>query len=280
MRKAEYKSHYKMVSCLVALTMGSMLASAAMAAGGAGRLPDGGVHKSHADEIDTLYAIPDVVQASQVNEDTVGLIFSPDDLFESAVRNLDAEIEAHKGPRLIPILGKNHVQNVYDLLYLKNVDVALIHSDAIEYVKRIGNFPTVSNVIKALVNVHQDKFEILGGKGIQSVEDLEGKKVAMGYYTSGEYITGTVVMDMLDINVEIVTGPVSESLELLEAGEIAGMVYLLHDEEEGAHGDHEEDVRWSRRCVSYCASQERASGRRVFFDRGNCGKSAFADRRR
>jgi len=241
MRKAENTSRYKMIYCLVALAMGSTLASAAMAAGGEGRLPDGGVHESHADEIDALYAIPDVVKASQVNEDTVGLIFSPDDIFESAVRNLDAEIEAHKGPRLIPILGKNHVQNVYDLLYLKNVDVALIHSDAIEYVKRIGNFPTVGNVIKALVNIHQGKIVILGGKGIQSVEDLEGKKVAMGYYTSGAFITGSVIMDMLDINVESVFGSVAESLEKLESGEIAGMIYLLHDEEEGAHGDHDDD---------------------------------------
>lgn len=237
MAKVVYKSSLKKVTGLVAAVLGSTFAIASFAASVDGRVPDGGVHESHDSEIEQLYAIPDVVQASQVNEDTVGLIFSPDDLFESAVRNVDAEVSAHEGPRIIPILGKNHVQNVYDLLYLKNVDVALIHSDAIEYVKRIGNFPTVSNVVKSLVNIHRDKVLILAGKGIESVSDLEGKKVAMGYYTSGAYITGTVIMDILDVNVETVSANAAEALEQLSKGEIDAMVYLLHEED---HDDEDE----------------------------------------
>ena len=224
-------------SGLIAICLGVVLVSAGHAYENAA-LPDGGVHSSHAEEIDDLFYIPDVEEASLVNNDTVGIVFSPDDLFESAVRNLEAEISAHQGPRLVPVLGKNNVQNVYDLLYLKGVDVALVRTDAIEYVKRRGNFPAVGNAIKSLASVDGDKIVILANKDIKTVDDLDGKSVAMSYYTSGEYITGTVVMDVLGLQVEPVFAKTVAGLAKLRSGEVSALLFLLHTDENAGNPGH------------------------------------------
>jgi len=176
--------------------------------------------------------IPDVEEASQVNNNTIGLVFSADELFNEAINDLDREVDAHANIRLVPVLGKNDVQNVFDLLYLRGVDGAVFRADALEYVKRRGNFPTVGNVVNAMVAIHRDKILVIGNKEINSFPDLDGKKVAVGAYASGEFITGTVLSDLYDITIEPVHASIDESLELLSNGEVAAMVFLLTSEAE------------------------------------------------
>ena len=203
----------------------------------AGASPRDSLPPAHEEQADVIYRIPNVLEASRVNDDTVGVVFSDDDLFGAAVRNLDAEITAHDGPRLVLILGKNSVQSVYDLLYLNNVDIALTRSDAIEYVKRIGNFPAVTNVVQNILDVRREKILILTGPDVESVADLDGTKVSMGHYASGAYITGTVIADILGIDVEPVFSAPEEGLGQLRSGEVSAFVYLLqgdvHEESPG-----------------------------------------------
>lgn len=176
--------------------------------------------------------IPDVEQASQVNDNTVGLVFSADELFNAALQDLDHEVQEHAEIRLVPILGKNDVQNVYDLLFLQGVDGAVFRTDAIEYVKRRGNFPTVGNVVNAMVKIHTDKIVVLANKSILSITDLDGEKVSLGAYASGEYVTGTVLSDAYGISFEPVYSSTLEGLEKLRTGEVSALIYLLSEDGE------------------------------------------------
>ncbi len=183
----------------------------------------------HGEGLGTANIIPNVEQASQVNDNTVGLVFSADELFNSALRELDREVQEHAQVRLVPILGKNDVQNVYDLLFLQGVDGAVFRTDAIEYVKRRGNFPTVGNVVNAMLKIHTDKIVVLANKSIRSVTDLDGEKVGLGPYASGEYVTGTVLADAYGITFDPVYSSTREGLEKLESGEVSALVYLISE---------------------------------------------------
>jgi hypothetical protein len=185
--------------------------------------------------------IPDVEQASQVNESTIGLVFSNNELMDSAIRELDSEVKLHAGIRLVPIMGRDDVQNVYDLLFLKGVDAAIVRSDALEYVRRRGNFPTVGNVVNAMLAVHEDKILILANKDINSINDLNGKKVVVGEYASGEYITANVLSDILGLTPELVYAEIPDGLELLKNGEASAVIFLL-TAEHAEHADEEDHV--------------------------------------
>ncbi len=182
--------------------------------------------------VEAVNIIPDVEQASQVNENTVGLVFSADELFNAALRDLDREVHEHTDVRLVPILGKNDVQNVYDLLFLQGVDGAVFRADAIEYVKRRGNFPTVGNVVNAMLKIHTDKIVVLANQSIQSITDLDGEKVSLSEYASGAYITGTVLSDAYGISFEPVYSSTQEGLEKLRSGEVAALIYLSSENSE------------------------------------------------
>lgn len=189
------------------------------------------------DREDSVNLIPDVEQASKVNDSTIGLVFTNNELIDTAIRELDSELKVHAGIRMVPILGRDDVQNVYDLLFLKGVDAAIVRSDALEYVRRRGNFPTVGNVVNAMLTIHEDKILILANKGIKSVDDLSGKKVVVGRYASGEYITTNVISDILGITPEFIYSEIPDGLEQLKSGEASALVFLLTEE----HAEHEEE---------------------------------------
>lgn len=186
--------------------------------------------------------IPDVEQASKVNDNTVGLVFSTGELIDQAVQELDLEVKEHAGIRLVPVLGRNDVQNVYDLLFLKGVDAAIVRTDALEYVRRRGNFPTVGNVVNAMLAIHQDKLLVLANKNIASIDELDGKKMVVGNYASGEYITASVLADILDIEPELVFTDIPDGLQQLESGEVSAVLFHYSaqggaDKSSGAHTD-------------------------------------------
>lgn len=176
---------------------------------------------------DSGISIPTQEEAASVNENTIGVVFTHEELFHQLVHNMEDELEPSTGLRIVPIMGKNHVQSIYDLLYLKGVDLALVRADAIEYVRTEGGVPQVLRSIKNIAKVSDEKIVIIANKQIGSVDELEGQTVSRGLDGSGEYVTGTIAFSTLGIQPDFVEMNNTEAIEKLRSGELAAMVYLL-----------------------------------------------------
>jgi len=176
---------------------------------------------------DSSIAIPTLEDAANVNKNSVGIVFTHEELYHQAVHNMEAELEPDSGLRIVPIMGKNHVQSIYDLLYLKGVDFALVRADAVEYVKRYGNFPSVQNVVRNFTKISDEKIVIIANKDIESVEDLNGKTISLGPAGSGEFVTGTILLDSLGIEAKAIEMENSAAAKQMKSGKLAAMVYLL-----------------------------------------------------
>lgn len=176
---------------------------------------------------DSGISIPTRQAAAKVNEDTIGVVFTHEELFHQLVHNLERELEQDSGLRIVPIMGKNHVQSIYDLLYLKGVDLALVRADAIEFVKRESDYPGIQRVIKSVAKVSEEKIVIISRKDYQSLEDLAGQVVGFGLPGSGEYVTGTIAFGALEIVPEHLETDNKTAIEKVKSGELAAMVYLL-----------------------------------------------------
>jgi len=79
-------------------------------------------------------------EASRVNETTVGVIYSREALYAKLVEDMERGLEPDNNLRIIPLVGKNQVQNIYDLLYLNGADLAIIRSDSVEYIHRFSEY--------------------------------------------------------------------------------------------------------------------------------------------
>ena len=177
--------------------------------------------------------LPTVSEARGVNERTVGVVFH----YENSYRQLLADItkameESDAGVRMVPMIGGSHVQTVYDMLYLDGVDLGITHSDVVEFMARVQDYGRGYAHIRNLAEIATEKVAIIAGEGIESIEDLAGKKVNVRYPGSGADVTGTIVFDILGIEVEKTRFDKVEALEKIRSGEIAATVYLIEEPEE------------------------------------------------
>jgi len=174
-------------------------------------------------------SIPTRAEAQRVNDNKVGVVFTHEELFHQLVHNMESELEHDTGLRIVPIMGKNHVQSVYDLLYLKGVDLALVRADAIEYVSRKGDYPIIKSLVHSVAKVSEEKIVIIAHKDYNTMRDLEGQVVGFGLPGSGEYVTSTIAFDVLGVVPDYIEVDNATAIEKLKSGELAAMVYLLRE---------------------------------------------------
>ncbi len=164
---------------------------------------------------------------TQTNRGTIGIISGGiDGTYIKIAADLSAVLEEPDSLRILPVLGKGSVQNLADLLYLRGIDVGIVQSDVLAYVKREKTYPGIEKRLQYITKLYNEEFHLLGGPGITSVADLAGKKVNFDVKGSGTFITGTLVFDALKINVEPVSYDQALALEMVRKGEIAGLAYV------------------------------------------------------
>lgn len=140
--------------------------------------------------------------------------------------DLAAVLDDEEGLRVLPVRGKGSVQNINDMLYLKGIDIGIVQSDVLSYVKREGIYRNVENRVRYITTLYNEEFHLLAGQGIESVEALAGKKVNFGIRGSGTYVTASTVFDALGIKVEPTAFDQALALEKVKAGDIAALVYV------------------------------------------------------
>jgi len=178
---------------------------------------------------DSKIVIPTIQEARQVNNNTIGVVFTHEELFHQLVHNMEDALEHDSGLRIVPIMGKNHVQSIYDLLYLKGIDLALVRADAIEYVRTEGNYPGIQSQIKNIAKVSEEKIVIIARKEYKTIDDLDGQFVSHGVQGSGEHVTSTITFRALGIEPEFLEANNTNAIEKMKTGELAAMVYLLRE---------------------------------------------------
>ncbi len=129
--------------------------------------------------------------------------------------------------RVIPIVTYGAASNMDDLLYLRQVDLAVTQADVFEYFRtqrKIANLPYRVNYI---VRLPVSEMHVLAGTDVKTIEDLKGRKVSFGPAGSASSLTGTIVFQRLGVQVEQVLYDDPTALHKLELGEIAALVRVI-----------------------------------------------------
>jgi TRAP transporter TAXI family solute receptor len=166
-------------------------------------------------------------KVEQVNRGTVGIISgSITGTYARIATDLSAVLDSGDELRVLPIIGKGSVQNITDILYLRGIDVGIVQSDVLQYIRETGSYPDIGNRIAYVTKLYNEEIHILTRTDIKTIEDLRGKKVNFANEGSGTYMTASVLFKKLGIDVEITTFDYELALEKLKKSEIDALFYV------------------------------------------------------
>lgn len=118
----------------------------------------------------------------EANTNTVSIIASPPG--ETALEithDLATVLHCVDGLRIIPIAGRGDRNNVYDLLFLRGVDMAIVRADVLDYLQETGEFTKdLKDRILYVAPLFEQELHLIAPTSIASVADLKGKIVNVG----------------------------------------------------------------------------------------------------
>jgi len=117
---------------------------------------------------------------------------------------------------VLPIVTRGPAENVEDLLYLRGVDVAIINSDALEQFRTL--VPDIQQRIVYILNLFPSELHIFVRPEINSLNDLQGKKVNFNTPGTTAAYSGPLIFDRLKLNVQKTFIPHQVALQEMKAG--------------------------------------------------------------
>lgn len=129
--------------------------------------------------------------------------------------------------RILPLVTYGASENVNDLLYLKGVDIAITDADVFAELKKENKHASIDKRINYISQMYIGEFHVFARPEIQTLKDLEGKKVGFNTKGSAANITGKIAFERLQINVEPVFINNSIGIEKMKTGELAAIVHAV-----------------------------------------------------
>jgi len=134
-------------------------------------------------------------------------------------------IEGIKGNdlRVLPVLGRSESENVFDMLYLKGADMAIVDRDVLASLKNSDpvRYRDIDKKINYIAKLFNTALHVYARDGVKSLEDLRGKKISCLKAGSTIDLMCRNLFRILNIDAQIVNDDFGSALQKVKAGEIA-----------------------------------------------------------
>src|SRR3954447_14084327 len=122
------------------------------------------------------------------------------------------------------------IQNVFDVRRKRGVQLGIVQSDVLDYIRDISDdneLKTIAARLAAVYPLYKEEVHVLGDLSLKTLQDLHGKRVAIGPQRSGTYLTAKTIFFQTGItpSKEVFLGG-KEALDSLRKGEIDAMFYV------------------------------------------------------
>jgi uncharacterized protein len=129
--------------------------------------------------------------------------------------------------RVVPVVARGKVQNLWDILYLRGVDMGFVQTDILEYMKNDPAIESIKERIRYIAVMYPEEVHIIASKDIQSLEDLAGRKVSINAKGTGSAVVGTLLMERLGIDAELVHEDTARAVAQIKQGDLAAHFNVL-----------------------------------------------------
>jgi uncharacterized protein len=147
--------------------------------------------------------------------------------FTEDIRNVVNDL-GPDGIRVLPVLGNGGLQNLNDVLFLKNVDMGVVDEDNLRLLKKRDPalYANIEQRVQYITKLYNSEFQVLARSDIKSYDDLRGKKVNFNLKDSQTEVTADTIFNNLGIQVQRSNYDNDEALQLLRTGELSAMIIL------------------------------------------------------
>lgn len=128
--------------------------------------------------------------------------------------------------RILAIVGKGSLQNLSDIMNIRDVDIGIVQSDVLSFLRTKASLAGIETNISYLAKLYDEEVHLLAREEIGNVSDLNGKKVSVDAKGSGTALTASVVFDALGVKPTIINDDPETALAKLQRGEIDALVYV------------------------------------------------------
>jgi uncharacterized protein len=159
----------------------------------------------------------------RTNRGLVIMIIGDDGASIDMARDLARIVDDGATRRLLPAVGHGSVQNLIDLKALRGIDIGIVQTDALKYIREQKTYAGLANSLTYIAKLYNEDFHLLAGGDVRRIQDLADKKVNFG---GNAFVTGPAVFDQLGIHVAPSFDDQTTALEQLKSGKIAAMAYV------------------------------------------------------
>lgn len=129
--------------------------------------------------------------------------------------------------RVLPIVTRGPFDNVYDLLYLRGVDAAIVYGDVLDHFKSKAEFANAWRRINYLVNLFPSEAHVFVRPEIKSLQDLAGKIVNFNSQGTAAAFSGPIIFKQLGIDVKATFTPHNVAMGKMRQGEEVAATFWI-----------------------------------------------------
>ncbi|HKJ62883.1 MAG TPA: TAXI family TRAP transporter solute-binding subunit, partial [Hyphomicrobiales bacterium] len=106
-----------------------------------------------------------------INDTTVGIVSGTvTGTYVQFASDLSNVLDDPGKMRVLALLGKGSMQNVEDILKVRGVDLGIVQSDVLAYIRKRGLFPGTVNKLQYVTKLYNEEFHLLTGNDINTIE--------------------------------------------------------------------------------------------------------------
>lgn len=164
-----------------------------------------------------------------INANTVGIVSGNlNGTYLQIAHDLGQILDDGNEFRVLPIIGKGGGQNVRDVRLLKGVDLGLTQSVLLHYFRQSNELGSLDDKLVYIAKLFNEEMHVVvrAESGINSIEQLNGKKVNFSDIGSGTQLSTRVFFERLGLKPTEVNMGQAEAYEALKHGEIAASILI------------------------------------------------------
>lgn len=159
---------------------------------------------------------------NRLNENVLTLLSgNPNGTYLTIAYDISVAVNNGDELRVLPVVNSGAVQNLKDILFLKGVDMGIVNTVTLRHFKNNNELGgSLDHQITYISMLFQDEWHILVRPGINTIKDLEGKRVNFSDKNSGAQLVAQKAFAALNINVKEFNMGQTDAIEAMKRGEL------------------------------------------------------------
>lgn len=128
------------------------------------------------------------------------------------------------GLRLMTISGRGGAENISDLLFLRDIDLAIVSLDTLEKIKAQETFPKLERRVAYITKLFNEEVHVVAKNKATELKDLAGGRIGVGPKDGTGDFSARTIFGAANIKYTAVHGDYARALLKLQNGELDAVV--------------------------------------------------------